>query len=466
MNNTTTQATTNPLGTAPVSTLLRQFAIPSIVAMLVGALYNIVDQFFIGQSIGELGNAATNVAFPLTTICTAIALLLGVGGASAFNLTMGRGDKDKALYYIGNAATLLFGFGVVLCVITLVFLEPMLILFGSPANVLGYAKEYVSIVAFGFPFLILSNGGAHLIRADGSPQYSMISNLSGALVNTILDPLFIFGFQMGMAGAALATILGQMMSAYMVLRYLRRYQAGPLTRTHLRPQWKFAGYAMNLGLAQSFNQLAMMVVQVTMNNSLTHYGAMSIYGESIPLACAGIVSKVSFLFFSFCIGITQGMQPIASFNYGARQYDRVKHVLRLSLICNCLICITAFFVFQIFPRQIIGLFGNGSELYFAFGVRYFRTYMFGTFLNGIQPLSANFFTAIGKPARGAFLSLTRQIIFLLPLIVILPRFLGGIEGIMYAGPVADAMAAVAAVIMLSLEVKSMNRFLTTEGSAA
>lgn len=451
------QTSANPLGTAPVGTLLRQFAIPSIVAMLVGALYNIVDQFFIGQSIGELGNAATNVAFPLSTVCTAISLLLGVGAASAFNLTMGRGDKEKALYYIGNAATLLFTFGLVLCGITLLFLDPLLIFFGSPADVLSYAKEYVSITAFGFPFLILSNGGAHLIRADGSPRYSMISNMFGAIVNCILDPLFIFGFDMGMAGAAWATILGQMMSAFMVLRYLRRYKAGPLTRAHLRPQWCFAGYAMNLGLAQSFNQVAMMVVQITMNNSLTHYGAQSIYGESIPLACAGIISKVSFLFFSFCIGITQGMQPIASFNYGARRYDRVKQVLKLSLICNCVICITAFSVFQILPRQIISLFGNGSELYFTFGIRYFRTYMFCTFLNGIQPLAANFFTAIGKPAKGAFLSLTRQIIFLLPLIVILPRFLGGLEGIMYAGPIADALAAAAAVFMLSKELTSMNR---------
>ena len=460
------QPTANPLGTAPVGTLLRQFAVPSIVAMLVGALYNIVDQFFIGQSIGELGNAATNVAFPLSTVCTAIALLLGVGAASAFNLTMGRGEKEKALYYIGNAAVLLFGFGVVLAAITLLFLEPMLIFFGSPADVLGYAKEYVAITAFGFPFLILSNGGAHLIRADGSPRYSMISNMFGAIVNCILDPLFIFGFDMGMAGAAWATILGQMMSAFMVVRYLRRYKAGPLTRKHLRPQWKFSGYAMNPGLAQSFNQVAMMVVQITMNNSLTYYGSQSIYGESIPLACAGIISKVSFLFFSFCIGITQGMQPIASFNYGARRYDRVKHALKLSLICNCVICITAFTMFQVFPRQIINIFGKGSELYFSFGVRYFRTYMFCTFLNGIQPLAANFFTAIGKPAKGAFLSLTRQIIFLMPLIVILPRFLGGIEGIMYAGPIADAMAMVAAVAMLSFELKAMNKLEPAETAAA
>ena len=453
---TNRQPMTNPLGTAPVGALLRKFAIPSIIAMLVGAFYNIVDQFFIGHSIGELGNAATNVAFPLSTSCTAIALLLGVGGASAFNLAMGRGDREKALYYIGNAAVLLFGGGAALCLITQLFLEPMLIFFGSPDNVLGLAKEYVRIVSFGFPFLILSNGGAHLIRADGSPRYSMLCNLTGAVINCFLDPLFIFGFHWGMTGAALATIVGQIASATMVFRYLRDYKAGPLTKVHLRPQRKVYTYVMSLGLAQFFNQMAMMVVQIVLNNSLTYYGAQSQYGESIPLACAGIISKVSFLFFAFCIGISQGMQPISSFNYGAKQYDRVKKVARLSLISGSVICITAFTLFQLFPRQIIGLFGDGSEMYFTFAERYFRIYLFFTFINNIQPMSSTFFTSIGKPAKGTFLGLTRQILFLLPLIVIFPRF-PGIDGIMYAGPIADLMAALVAVAMLTGELRSMGK---------
>lgn len=446
----------NPLGVAPVGTLLRKFAIPSIIAMLVGALYNIVDQFFIGQKIGELGNAATNVAFPLTTSCTAIALLLGIGAASAFNLTMGRGEKEKALYYIGNSVTLLFGFGLVLCLITELFLEPLLVFFGSPDEVLGYAKEYVRIVAIGFPFLITTTGGAHLIRADGSPSYSMLCNLTGAVINVFLDALFIFGLEMGMAGAALATIIGQIISAGMVFRYMRRYKAGPLERRHLLPNRSYFGYSMSLGLAQCFNQLAMMVVQIVMNNSLTYYGAASIYGESIPLASAGIINKVSAMFFAFCIGISQGMQPIASFNYGAKKYDRVKKAVKLSLCSGLIICTTAFLMFQIFPRQIIGLFGKGSELYFAFAERYFRIYLFFTFINNIQPLSSNFFSAIGKPTKGAFLSLTRQIIFLLPLLIIFPLFLG-IDGIMYAGPIADLMAALISATMLFREIKQMGK---------
>lgn len=444
----------NPLGTEPIGALLRKFAIPSIIAMLVSALYNIVDQFFIGQSIGELGNAATNVAFPLSTSCTAISLLLGIGAASAFNLSMGRGEKDKALYYIGNAAVLLFGFGLVLCIGTEIFLEPLLVFFGSPDNVLGYAKEYVRIVALGFPFLILANGGAHLVRADGSPSYSMMCNLTGAIINTILDPILIFGFDMGMSGAALATIAGQIVSGLMVIRYLCNYKAGKFTKKHLLPKWNIAGYAMSLGMAQFFNQMAMMVVQIVMNNSLTYYGAQSVYGESIPLACAGIINKVSFLFFAVCIGIAQGMQPITSFNYGAKQFDRVKKAVTLSLKAGSVVCITAFILFQLFPRQIIGLFGDGSELYFSFAERYFHIYLFFTFINNVQPLSSTFFTSIGKPAKGAFLSLTRQIIFLLPLLIIFPSFLG-IDGIMYAGPIADLMAAVIAAYMIGKELKKM-----------
>ena len=444
----------NPLGAAPVGALLRKFAIPSIVAMLVGALYNIVDQIFIGHSIGELGNAATNVAFPLTTVCTALMLLFGVGAASAFNLTMGRGDRKKALYYIGNAAVLLFGCGLLLCLVTQMFLEPMLRFFGSPDDVLGYAKEYVRVTSLGFPFLILTGGGVHLIRADGSPRYSMLCNLAGALLNTVLDPILIFVFDMGMTGAALATVLGQIVSCVMVVCYLRRYRAGKLTREHLRPRAQYSGYLMKLGLAQCLNQIAMMAVQIIMNNSLRYYGSQSVYGESIPLACAGIIGKVGFIFFAVCIGVAQGMQPIASFNYGAGRYDRVRKVIRISITAGLIICAVAFAMFQIFPRQIISLFGSGSELYFSFAERYFRIYLFFTFLNNIQPMSSTFFSAIGKPGKGAFLALTRQIIFLLPLLVALPMLLG-IDGIMYAGPIADFLAAAISAVFLFRELKKM-----------
>lgn len=437
----------NSLGTDNIGTLLRKFAIPSIIAMIVGALYNIVDQFFIGQSIGELGNAATNVAFPVTTCCVGLSLMIGIGSASAFNLAMGRGENKKALFFVGNGVSLLLGTGFTLFLITELFLEPILLLCGSPAEVLPYAKEYLSITALGFPFFMLSSGGSHLVRADGSPNYSMTCNLTGAVINTVLDPIFIFALDMGMKGAALATITGQIVGGIMVIRYVRMYKAGKITREHMVLRRMYGGYALTLGLAQLANHMSMMLVQIILNNSLTYYGALSIYGESIPLACAGIINKVGFMFFSICIGISQGMQPIVSFNYGAKQYDRVRKALKISLLAGTVVCTFAFLLFQIFPRQIIGLFGDGSELYFAFAVKYFRIYMFCTFLNNIQPLASTYFTSIGMPKKGTILGITRQLLCLMPLIVVLPMFFG-IDGIMFAGPIADFLAACIAIVLI------------------
>ena len=260
---------------------------------------------------------------------------------------------------------------------------------------------------------------------------------------------------MGMSGAALATIIGQIVSAFMVFGYLCKYRAGRLTRAHLRPRMIYAGYAMGLGMAQCLNQFAMMVVQIVMNNSLRHYGALSVYGESIPLACSGIINKVSFLFFAFCIGIAQGMQPISSYNYGAKKYERVKKVILLGMTAGLIICFIAFTMFQLFPRQIISLFGDGSELYYEFSERYFHIYLFFTFINNIQPMSSTFFSSIGKPKKGTFLALTRQILFLLPLLLVFPLFMG-IDGIMYAGPVADLLAALISSVFLWKELRHLS----------
>jgi Na+-driven multidrug efflux pump len=441
----------NPLGTKSVGALLRQFAIPSIIAMLVSALYNMVDQFFIGRNVGELGNAATNIAFPLSTSCVAIALLFGIGGASAFNLAVGHGDKDEAGGYVGNAIMGMLGLGTLLLIITQIFLRPMLTFFGASEKVIVYAMPYTRITSIGFPFLILTAGGGHLIRADGSPKMSMICNLTGAIINTILDYLFVSVFQWGMSGAAAATIIGQIISAGLVVFYfLFRFKTVKLSFKLFRVKSKFLGRVASLGMAPCANQLAMMVVQIVMNKSLKYYGGMSSFGEDIPIACVGIISKVSMVFFAFIIGISQGLQPIVSFNYGAGKYDRVKKGYVTAISIGAVLSVVAFAMFQIFPRQIIAAFGDGSEEYFQFAVRYFRIFMFFTFINFIQPISSNFFTAIGKPIKGVFLSLTRQIIFLLPLILILPMFMG-IDGIVYAGPIADFTACAVTTIMVIKE---------------
>lgn len=447
----------NPLGEANINKLLKQFAVPSIIAMLVSSLYNIVDQFFIGRSVGELGNAATNISFPLSISCVAISLLFGIGGASAFNISMGMGEKvkeekEKALFYMGNSITMLFGCGIILLLITQIFLTPLLLFFGSPENVLEYAKTYTRIVSFGFPFLIVATGGGHLIRADGRPKYTMICNLTGAAVNTVLDAVFVFGLNLGMAGAAYATIIGQLISGGMAIWFLSHCKTVKLRKEHLMLKKKYVERITSLGAAPCANQLAMMVVQIVMNKSLKYYGSLSVYGEAIPIACAGIITKINMVFFSFIIGISQGLQPIVSFNYGARQYGRVKKAYVLAVTYGVSLSVIAFLLFQFAPRQIISVFGNGSEEYYQFAIQYFKVFLFFTFINFIQPITSNFYTAIGKPKGGVFLSLTRQIIFLLPLLIIMPKIIG-IDGIMYSGPIADLMAGIVAISMVVIEFK-------------
>ncbi len=443
----------NPLGEERINKLLRQFAIPSIIAMLVGSLYNIVDQFFIGQRVGELGNAATNIAFPLSTSCLALALLIGIGGSSAFNLAMGSGDKDRAVHLLGNAIVMLAVCGLALSIITLVFLRPLLVFFGSPDDVLPYAMEYTRVTAIGFPFLLLSTGGGHLIRSDGRPRMTMACNLTGAIINTVLDALFVFGLNMGMTGAALATIIGQIVSGMMAICSLARCRTVKIHRQDLIVRVANVKRIASLGMAPCSNQIAMMIVQIVMNQSLKHYGSQSIYGENIPIACAGIITKVNMIFMSFVIGLSQGLQPIASFNYGAGKKGRVKEAYLKAILVGAVLAVFSFLMFQIFPRQIISVFGDGSELYYSFAIQYFHVFLFFTFMNFLQPITSNFFTAIGKPKIGSFLALTRQIIFLLPLLLIFPFFMG-MDGIMYAGPVADCMAAVVCAIMVSRELRS------------
>lgn len=446
----------NPLAAEKINSLLWKFAVPSIVAMLVSSLYNIVDQFFIGRSVGELGNAATNISFPLSISCLASALLFGIGGASAFNISSGKGqedplEKEKSAFYMGNAAVLLFTCGIVLCVLTQLFLNPLLRFFGSPDNVLPYARQYTRIVSFGFPFFIFATGGGHLIRADGRPNYTMICNLTGAVINTVLDALFVFVFSWGMAGAALATVIGQAVSGCMVIWLLLHGKTVQLKKTHLILRKPYLARILSLGAAPCINQLAMMVLQIVMNRSLKYYGRMSSYGEAVPLACAGIITKVNQVYLSFIIGISQGMQPIVSFNYGARRFERVKEGYYKACLCGFAISAAAFLLFQFAPRQIISVFGDGSEEYFRFASSYFKIFLFFTFLNFSQKITANFFTAIGKPKGGIFLSLTQQILFLLPLIVVLPIYMG-IDGIMYAGPIADLASAALAFLMVKREL--------------
>ncbi len=446
----------NPLATEKVSKLIRKFAIPAIISMLVSSLYNIVDQIFIGQGVGMLGNAATNIAFPISTICTATALLLGIGSASNYNLETGAGNHKKAVEIAGCGLFMLGTCGIMIAVVVLTFLDPLLHLFGVTQDVLPYALDYAGITAFGIPFLVLTTGGNHLIRADRSPTYSMTCMLLGAIINTILDPLFIFVFHWGIEGAAWATVIGQIASGIMVIIYFVKFRHMELRKELVRPRKQHLKMILSLGISSCINQIAIALVQIVMNNSLRYYGGLSVYGTDIPLACVGVISKVNMIFMAICIGISQGCQPIWGFNYGAKKYDRVRETYITAFRLCAVLGIFCFICFQIFPRQIVSIFGTGSEEYFQFAERYLRIFMFFTFANGIQPMSSGFFTSIGKAKLGIVVSLTRQVIFLIPLILIFPFFMG-IDGIMFAGPISDGAAAIVAVGLAVHQLRLMKK---------
>ena len=446
----------NPLGYEKISKLLRGFAIPSIIAMLVSSLYNIVDQIFIGQGVGYLGNAATNVAYPLTTICLAIALLIGVGSASRFSLYLGAGEKEKASHVVGTAFCMMVILGIIYAIVIEIFLIPLLTAFGATKDVMPYAISYTRITAVGMPLLIVINAMSSLIRADGSPKYSMMCMLIGAIVNTILDPILIFSFDMEVAGAAIATVIGQIFSFIMAIYYIKRFQSVELHKSHFQLVPKECLKIASLGMSNSLNQVAITFVQIVLNNSLTYYGAMSAFGKEIPLAACGIVMKTNAILFAVIIGISQGTQPIVGFNYGAKKYDRVKQAYKLAIMWNLIVSCIGFILFQFFPKSIISIFGTGEPLYFEFAVKFMRIFLFMVIINGVQLISSNFFAAIGKPVKGLILSMTRQVIFLIPLILILPLFMG-IDGIMYAGPCADTIAFITTFIMISIEMKNINK---------
>ena len=444
----------NPLGYKPVGKLLKSLAIPAIIANLVNALYNVVDQIFIGQGIGYLGNAATNIAFPIITMCLAIGLTLGIGGASNFNLELGKGYPEKSKHTAGTAASTLIIIGIILCISVRIFLEPLMISFGATDKILEYSMEYTGITSYGIPFLLFSIGVNPLVRADGNAKYSMIAIVIGAILNTILDPLFMFVYNWGIAGAAWATVISQIISASLLLMYFPRFKSVKFSLNDFIPQLHYLKRIISLGFASFIYQFSNMIVLVTTNNLLKIYGKNSIYGSDIPIAVFGIVMKINVIFIAIVLGLVQGAQPIFGFNYGAKNYHRVRETMRLLLKVTFSIATILFIIFQVFPKQIISLFGEGDKLYFEFAIKYTRIFLAFISLNSIQISIATFFPSIGKAIKGATVSLTKQLIVLFPLLLILPRFFG-VEGVIYATPLTDLVAFTVAIIFLINEFKYM-----------
>lgn len=442
----------NPLESEPIGKLILKYSLPAIASSLVSSVYNIVDQIFVGNKIGELGNAATNVAFPLVMIVTTLAMTFGAGSSASLSLHLGRKEEDRAKSIVGNGMTLMILCGILVAVISQLFLRSILSAFGGRAQTLEYAVEYTRILSIGFPCAILGTGASQLIRADGSPKYAMFSTLSGAVLNCVLDPILIFGLDMGMSGAALATVIGQSVSAVLILSYFTRFKAFRLKWRDFALRTESVARIFQLGVAAGANQLAITFVQIVMNNTLGHYGELSRYGRDIPLACVGIITKVSSIFNGIIFGISQSTQPILGYNYGAGNYARVKNTYkRACLIVTGISCV-AFFCFQIFPRQIISVFGSGDAMYYEFALRYFHVFLFCTFIVGAQILSAQFFPSIGKGGIGTVVSLSRQVFFLLPLVIVFPLF-WGIDGILWAGPIADGLSGMLALALVGREMK-------------
>lgn len=412
----------NPLGFAPVLGLIGKFAIPSIISMLVMAAYNITDQIFIGHVEGMLGNAATNVAFPTVTLTTAFAQMVGIGTAANFNIHMGAKEEEEAKRYIGTGLTMLGVLGIFVMCAVLLLKQPILRLCGATDAVMPLALSYLGITAIGLPFHLFSNAGSHLIRADGSPAYSMFCTVTGAVLNVFLDALYMFGFHWGIRGAALATITGQFLSFLLCALYFPRMKSFSFSLKMLGIKWNYLIKIAKLGTSNFINQIIMMIVNITLNNMLSKYGAQSVYGS----------------------------------NLGAENYGRVKETYKKALALAVCIGLAAFAAFQLFPRQIVSIFGSGDALYYEFAEKYMRIYLMLVFAQTVQPLSVNYFTGIGNVKQGILISLSRQGFLLLPMLVIFPM-LFGIDGILYAGPVSDAVACVLSLSLVFHNFRGMGK---------
>ncbi len=440
---------TNPLATAPIGQLMLKFSIPCIMALLVSSLYNIVDQIFIGQGVGYLGNGATNVVFPITVIALAVALMIGDGCAAYLSICQGRQDEKTASKSVGNAITLFVLTSVVLTVLFALGREGILTTFGATENNVAYAREYFNVIIIGIPFYIFTNGMNSIIRADGSPQYAMISTLVGAIINLILDPIAIFVLGWGVFGAGLATIIGQIVSAVLGFVYLFRSKTFKLNRDALVINGVILGKILPIGVSSFLTQLSIVVTMGVMNNTLVSWGAVSAYGEDIPMTVMGIVMKVFQIVIAFIVGLAAGCQPIIGYNLGAGNYGRVKALYKRMMVCEVAIGAVATAAFELFPIQIISLFGSESGLYNQFAGYAFRIFLATMILCAVQKSTSIFLQASGKPVQAMMLSLLRDFVLMVPLIIFLPNVANlGVMGPLYAGPVADVISFAASMILV------------------
>lgn len=440
------------LANAPIGKLMAKYAIPSIISMVVMSIYNIVDQIFIGQGVGYLGNAATSVVFPIMVLSIAVSMLMGEGGSAYFSIHLGKGERDKAERAICNALVVVTIIGIIYLVFGTIFIEQLVYIFGARGEVTPYALDYGRIIVIGTPLSMISGAMGSWIRADGSPRIAMLSMTVGAILNMILDPIFIFVFEWGVKGAAFATVIGWLVGLLIAVWYIPRFQNVNITKDKLKPSFKLSLIISKYGMSSVINQFSIMVVVTVLNNLLVKYGAVSIYGADIPLAAHGICMKVNSILIAACIGTAAGSQPIVGYNYGAGNFLRVKKTYIREVIIAMSIMFAGFLVFQLKPDAVIRLFGQENELYNDFARKCFRIFLSMIVLNGFQIVTGVFYQAIGKPKQAVFLSLSRQIFLLVPVAFILSHFMG-VLGILYAGPVSNIAAFIIALLFVNREFK-------------
>lgn len=445
----------NILGREKIGKLLAKFAIPGIISMVVNSLYNIVDQIFIGQGVGYLGNGATTVIFPMITFAMAFSLLFGDGSATFLSLKLGEKKDDEAARGTGAGIIGFVGIGIIITILYLIFLEPLCKLFGASEAILPYAKDYGRIITYGLPFCAVCAGGASIIRADGNPKFNMIGLFAGTIINVVLDPIFIFVFHWGVKGAAFATILGQFANAVLNIYYFsKKMRNVSLNRFVFRKSISYIPRVSKLGISSFITQMALVVAMATRNNVLVTYGAKSKYGSDIPVTTLGITMKTFTIIMSIVLGLSAGAQPIFGYNYGSGKYDRVKKTFKLVAVLSTIICTVAFFFAQFKPMAIISIFGSESDLYNEFAIKCMKIYLMLIPTVGIQIMSGIFFQALGYPVQASILSLSKQIIFQLPVTILLPVFMG-VEGVLWAGPVSDVLAFTTMIVMFLIYWKKI-----------
>lgn len=446
----------NILGSEKIIKLIRKFSIPCIISLVVNSLYNIVDQIFIGWGVGYLGNGATNVVFPLNMIALAFALMFGDGASAYLSLKLGEKKKEEASKGVANGIVISVIISLILCIISLVFLPQILKVFGCTDALRQYALQYGYVIVVGLPFMMIGTTLNSIIRADGSPKYSMTTMVLGAILNIILDPIFIFVLKMGVEGAAIATVISQILTFALNVCYIKKFKSIEINKESFKLKQNVVRKVTTLGISSFITQMSIVFVMAVENNLLGKYGADSKFGSEIPITVLGIVMKISQILNSIIIGIAAGTQPIIGYNYGAEKYDRVKQTIKTVLGLSVIISIIAFILFQTIPDKLISIFGSGDSNYMEFACLAFRTYLMLCICNGIQIPAGIVFQAIGKSLKSAVISLSRQILFLIPAMFTFGRLLG-IKGVLYAGPFADGLAFLISASLLVVEIKHFGK---------